>query len=327
MRRFGALSQSGTKRNWSAVHGAAVFALLLIFAPSSFAKSVPGVGGGEVSVEEGYTDNVRASSIAKEGAWYTTVLGEGNWERPSRGWFPDRLGGILQARAYSSIPDRNFAAFGPKFGYDWKLVSLTVEYRYTSPHLQVDASAAVGAFADGHDLSAEFRRKFGKNGRWLAEFTYAFAAETYDSNARGRSFFEDNFEAVLRCRVTSWISPRAGVAFSSRDAISTNFDREETSLLLGLDLYLPAEVRGVFRYEKIWRNFLVGNQRDADGQSNGNFGREDDVYKIETGFDVRVPKLGSTTLRMRYSFQKNDSTRLSRTYDSNELDLRLTYSF
>jgi len=282
---------------------------------------------GEISLEEGYIDNVRADHTLREGAWYTTFETDGIWQREPKGWLPHRVGGLMRARIYSSYGNRDYAEFGPSIGYDWELASLTVEYRFSPDHLRVDPATTVDAFADVHNFSAELRSKFGKKKRWTALFRFDFDAEDYDASFRERSFFEENFEAELRCRATQLITPRASVAFSTRDAISSNFDREEVALLFGFDLYLPAGMRAVLRYEKTWRNFIVGNPTDSTGHKNNNFGREDDAYGFDSGLDIPAPWTDSVTVHLRYRYRDNHSTRPDRSYNTNEGSLRLSYDF
>lgn len=286
----------------------------------------PGVSG-SVSIEEGFTDNVRADELRRDDAWYTTLEGEGTWQRKPRGWLPHRIGGLMRTRLYTGYGDRDYAEFGPNFGYDWDLASLTVDYRLSPDHLRVDPASAVAANADVHDLTAELRSKFGKKKRWTALLTFEFDADFYDASFRERSFFEETVEAGLRCRATPMIAPRASFAYSWRDAISSNYDREEATLLFGFDVYFPAEIRGMVRYEKTWRNFIVGYERDAEGHRNNNFGREDDAHAFETGLDLPVPWIDDTTVHLRYRYRDNESTRTERTYDVNEASLRLSYDF
>lgn len=305
-----------------------VSSLLLASASGSVRAADKELGiDGTVSVEEGYTDNVRADSTQQEGAWFTTFEAEGEWQRKPRGWLPHRLGGLMRARIYSAFDNRDYAEFGPAFGYDWDLASLTVSYELSPDHLRVDPAAEVDAFADVHTLSGELRSKFGKNKRWTAVGRFDFDAEFYDAAFRERSFYEETIEASLRYRATSMLTPRAGVSFSSRDAISSNFDREEVTLLVGFDVYFPAAVRAVFRFERTWRNFLVGYEEDESGQGNNNFGREDDAYDVETGVDVPLPWITATTAHVRYRYRDNQSSRRERTYDLNDVSLRVSYDF
>ena len=286
----------------------------------------PGVSG-TVSIEEGYTDNVRWDKNLRDGAWYTTFEGEGTWQRKPRGWLPHRLGGLMRARVYSGYGNRDYAEVGPTIGYDWKLVSLTIDYRYSPNHLRVDPATTIGAFADVHNLSSELRSKFGKNKRWTALLKVDFDSEFYDPGFRDRNFFQETVEAGLRCRATPMITPRASVAFSTRDAISSNFDREDVGLLFGFDLNLPAGIRGMFRFEKTWRNFLVGYPQDSAGQKNNNYHREDDAYNLESGLDFPVPWTSATTVKLRYRHRDNESSRPDRNFYVNEASLRLSYEF
>ncbi len=317
-----------TARLPRAFRAALALAAALVVSPAgAWARDVePGLDG-SVSLEEGYTDNVRADEARREEAWYTTFEAEGEWQRHPRGWLPHRIGGLMRARVYSAFDNRDYAEFGPSFGYDWDLASLTVSYQLSPDHLRVDPAATADAFADVHNLVAELRSKFGDRKRWTAVLNLEFDAEFYDPPFRERSFYEEAVEAGLRYRLTSYLTPRGGVGFSARDAISSNFDREEIWLLAGFDVYLPADVRLIFRFEKLWRNFLVGYEEDESGDGNSNFGREDDAYTYEAGLDVPVPWIPSTMLRLRYRYRDNDSTRADRTYDINDGSLRLSYDF
>ncbi len=302
--------------------------LLAAFATSADAAAKDEDFGveGSLSIEQGYTDNVRGDNARRDGAWYTELAAEGEWLR-GRGWLPHRIGGFMSARLYPEYDNRDYAVFGPWFGWDWKRVSFIVDYDYSPDRLRVDPATEVDAFADGHDLTAELRSKFGKNKRWMAMTQFQFEADFYDPTFRGRSFYEETVVVGLRCRATDRVTPRAEFAYSWRDAISSNFDREDAKLLVGFDVNLFAGLRGIFRFEKTWRNFLVGYESDAEGVRNNNFGREDDAYDVETGLDAPVPWLESTTVQLRYRHYDNSSSRETRSYDVNEGTLRISYGF
>lgn len=283
--------------------------------------------GGQVSIEEGYTDNVRADAIQRLGAFYTTLEGQAWWRTGWQEWLPHRVGAVVKGRVYSDFSNRDFAEFGPNFAYTWKRLALSVEYRYSPDTLRVDPAATADAFADLHDLSVELRSRFGARKRWTAIVTFDSEWEFYDPDFRARTFFEETITAGLRCRATDLIAPRASVAYSLRDAISQNYDREEVALEFGADFYLPAGLRGLVRYEKAWRNFLVGYAERSTGGFNNNFGREDDANEVEIGLDVPIPRLESTRLGLRYRYKDNLSSRADRSYHTNEGSLKLTYDF
>lgn len=312
----------------AAVAAAVTLALALTAVPAGAAakKKKEITVDGSLWIEEGYTDNVRGDRLRRDGAWYTELGTEAEWQL-RRNWLPDRVGGLVRSRIYAGYGNRDYAVFGPQFGWDWKRLSFDVDYAYSPDRLKVDPEAAIDAFADGHDLTGELKSKFGKNKRWVANMQFQFEADFYDPSFRGRSYYEETVEAGLRCRATDTVTPRAGFAYSWRDAISSNFDREEAKLLVGMDLYLPARVRSTFRFEKTWRNFLVGYDRDADGLRNSNYGREDDAYEFKAGLDVPVPRTTSIVVHLNYRYYENNSTREARSYDVNEGNLRISYDF
>jgi hypothetical protein len=281
---------------------------------------------GWVSLEEGFTDNVRADRLRRDDAWYTTFEASGEWNRP-RGWLPNRVGGIMRARIYPDFDNRDYAAFGPILGYDWARVSLTVDYLYSPNHLRVDPAETIDSFADIHDLTAELRSKLGKKKRLTALVQLEFDADFYDAAFRERSFYEEAVEAGLRYRINTVVTPRMSFTYSTRDAISSNYDRQEFALRLGLDLYLASNVRTLVRYEKTWREFLAENENDAEGDRNSNFGREDDEHDVEVGVDAPVPWTTRTTVHLRYNYKDNQSTRTDRNYHVNEASLRIAYEF
>lgn len=296
-------------------------------APESWgAAPEPGLSG-LIAVEEGYTDNLRDDAVRRDDAFFTGLEAYATWQRKPRGWLPHRIGALARGRIYSRYTERDYAEFGPSFGYDWDRLSLTAAYRFSPDHLRVDPATTEDAFADVHHLPVELRSKFGRNKRWTAVAVFDSHWEDFDPAYRERSFFEESIEAGLRCRATQTVAPRAGVTYAVRDASGPNYDREEIGVLFGFDLYLPAEIRAIFRYEKTWRNFLVGDALDKDGRRNNNFGREDDADKFETGIDVPVPGLESASLQARYRFKDNKSTRPDRTFEDNEATLRLAYAF
>lgn len=315
-----------TRRPAPACRAVLLLAILAVPAAAAAAKKDETGVDGTLAIQQGYTDNVRGDRLRQDAAWYTDLEAEAEWLR-GRGWLPHRLGGFMRSRIYAGYGNRDYAVFGPWFGWDWKRLSLTVDYEYSPDRLRVDPEAAVDAFADGHDLSGELRSKFGKKKRWMARAQFQFEAEFFDPSFRERSYYEETVVLGLRCRATDRLSPRAEFTYSWRDAISSNFDREEAKLMAGLDVYLPARIRGIVRFEKTWRNFIVGFERDADGRRNNNFGREDDAYEVETGLDIPVPWLDSTTVHLRYRYYDNSSTRDTRSYDVNEGKLRISYAF
>lgn len=283
--------------------------------------------GGQLSIEEGYTDNVRADAVRIDDAFYTTLEGQGWWRRAKKGWLPHYLGASVRGRVYSGFSNRDFAEFGPSLGYTWKLATLSMDYRFSPETLRVDPEATADGFAEVHDLSTELRSRFGAGRRWTATLNLDSEWEEFEPAFRGRSYFEETIKAGLRYRATRVIMPRASVAYSIRDATSQNFDREEVALLFGVDFFLPAGVRALVRYEKTWRNFIVGFEQDPEGGKNTNFGREDDEDQFEAGLDVPMPYLESVKLRLRYRYRDNHSTRESRTFDVNEASVKLTYDF
>jgi len=311
-------------RLWS--RAALVGALLLVAHGAHARGPEPGVSG-IVAIEEGYTDNLRADARSPVDAFFTDLRGEATWQRKPRGWLPHRLGALVHGRLYGQYTNRGFSEFGPSLGYDWDLVSLTVDYHYSPDRLRVDPATTADGFADGHDLPIEFRSKFGKNKRWTALLELDSQWEFYDPPFRERSFFEETVEAGLRCRATKLVAARASVAYAVRDAISENFDREEVSVLFGFDLFLPGQVRSIFRYEKTWRNFLVGSPADPLCAQNNNCGREDDVNHFQTGLDVPVPGIETATFHFQYDYRDNASSRRDRNYSVNEASLGLSYEF
>jgi hypothetical protein len=314
------------------------------FAPGECAAADPTPGlSGNVWIEEGFTDNLRADHILRTNAFFTALQGETWWQRgrlqgkhgkhPGRyekppDWFPHRFGATVGGAAYSEYQKYDFAEFGPSFAYDWDLVTLTVDYRYSPHHLRVDPSAALPAYADDHDLSAEFRSKFGEGKRGTAILDFDSSWEFYDKKdpkIHGRSYFQEQIEAGLRWRVTEWITPRASVICKLRHADSANYDLNQIGLLAGFDLTLPFGVRGILRYEHAWRTYPVDSVPPAKPPSN--FEREDKVDCFESGFDVPFPYVEAAHFELRYRRRNNDSTRVDRNYYSNEAGLRLRYDF
>lgn len=325
---------ASAKRVARALATAAVLSALFVPASESRADlSELGVSG-NLSIEEGYTDNVRWDKNGlREGAWYTTFETRVDWQHDPREWnrwlrwLPHRLGALTRYRVYSGFGNRDYAEFGPTVGYDWDRASLTLEYRYSPDHLRVDPATTIDAFADVQNFSAELRSKFGKRKRWTALLVFDLDAEDYDPGYKDRDFVEETVEAGLRCRATPLITPRASVTYAHRDANSSNYDREEVGLLFGFDLYLPAGVRALFRYEKTWRNFLVGYPGDSTGDRNNNYGREDDAYNFDTGLEFPMPWLEAIQVHLRYRHRDNDSSRPDRNYKVNEGSLKLAYGF
>lgn len=315
--------RTGTRQ----VAASTIFVVALLSCGASSAKDPePGLSG-TLSFEEGFTDNVRADPTLTQSAFFSNLGGEATWQRKPRGWIPHRFGGLVRGRMYSDdrFSNRDYAEFGPSLGYDWRLATLTVGYTYSPDRLRVDPATTVDGYADIHNLPIELRSKFGENKRWTALLTVESEWDFYAPPFHERTYFDETVEAGLRCRATERIAPRASVAYSIRDAISQNFDREEVSVLVGFDLYLPADLRMVFRYEKTWRNFLVGYATDPQGGRNNNFGREDDVNHFQTGLDIPLPWVEAMTIRIRYDYRDNVSSRPDRSYTSNEASLGFTY--
>ncbi len=313
-----------------------------LFAPRECAAADPKPGlSGDVWVEEGYTDNLRADHTPRTTAFFTELEGEAWWQRGTiqgkhgkhpgryekpRDWFPDRFGATVNGAVYSEYSKHDYAEFGPSFAYDWDLVTLTVDYRYSPHHLRVDPSAAIPAYADDHDLSAEFRSKFGADKRGTAILAFESSWEFYDKKEERRSYFQEQLESGLRWRLTEWLTPRASAIYKLRDAHSANYDLSQIGLLVGFDVSLPFGVRGIFRYEHAWRTYPVG-ERTPSGHLNSNFDRHDDVDWVESGFDVPFPYVDAAHFELRYRHRDNDSTRTDRTYFINEAGLRLRYDF
>lgn len=283
---------------------------------------------GTVSVEEGWIDNVRAAATNIEGAWYTGFDGEASWDRGGRrGWLPHWYGGLVRGRVYSEFSERDFAQFGPSMGWDWKRVALGLEYRYSPETLRVDPEADANAFAETHNLYAELRSRFGHNKRWTVLLASQSDWEYYDPAYWERTHFEETIEGSVRCRATEMVQVRTGVAYAIRESRSENFDRDQATALFGFDLFLPWDMRALMRYEKTWRNFLVGYPTDSAGDRNSNYGREDDVNAFEAGLDLPAPWLKGATFHLRYRYRHNGSTRQDRDYTTNEGALRMTYAF
>lgn len=287
----------------------------------------PGLSG-SVWIEEGYTDNLRADRIVRNEAFFTALGGEAQWRRRKpRGWLPHWFGGGIDGRMYSKYSSHDYAEFGPAFGYDWRRLSMAVEYDYSPDHLRVDPSASIPAFADDHDLTAEFRSKFGRNRRWMALLQLDSRWELYGKDYEARTYFQEEIEAGLRWRATDRFTPRASVVYTTRDADGPNYDLDQVATLLGFDVSLPSGIRAIFRYERKWRDYLVGSAKDPTGKKNNNFDREDDVNFFEAGFDVPFPWVDSATIQLRYRNRDNDSSRIDRSYTVNEAGLRLVYDF
>lgn len=301
-------------------------ATTLLGGADAFAGPKPGLSG-QVSVGEGWTDNVRGDPVLKEEAWFTAFEGESTWQRKPKGWLPHRVEGLVRGRVYSEFSNRDYAQFGPSVGWDWEHLSLTFDYRYTPNRLRVDDDAAVDAFADDHDLAAEFRSKFGERKRWTAILTFASEWEDYERDFRDRTYFEEAIDAEIRCRANDFLTPRASFGYTTRDAYGENFDRDEFGLLIGFDAYPGKGVRLIARYGKVWRNFHVGKGADQPGQVSNNRGRDDNVDNVEAGVDVPLPWIDGTRLEARWRYHDNHSSRPSRAYDQNEGDLRLVYEF
>lgn len=309
-----------------ALAGAALVSTLFGGAGALAGGPDPGLSG-LVSVEEGWTDNVRGDPVLKEEAWFTGFEGEGTWQRKPRGWLPHRLEGLVRGRVYGEYSSRNYAEFGPAIGWDWKHLALTFEYRYTPNRLRVDDDAAVDAYADDHDLIAEFRSKFGEGKRWTTLLTFASGWEDYERDFRERTYFEEAIEAEVRYRANDWVTPRAGFTYSIRDAFGENYDRDQFGLLIGVDVHPWRQLRLVLRYEKLWRDYSVGKGADQPGQSSSNRGRDDDVDAVEAGADVPLPWVTGTHMEARCRYRDNVSSRDVRSYDQTEATLRLVYEF
>ena len=287
----------------------------------------PGLSG-SLWIEEGFTDNLRADHLIRTEAFYTALGGEAEWRRRKpRGWIPHWFGADINGRMYSKYSNHDYAEFGPTFGYDWRRLSLAVAYDYSPDHLRVDPSSAIPAFADDHHLSTEFRSRFGKNKRWMALLQLDSSWERYSNDFRPRSYFQEEIEAGLRWRVTQFLAPRTSIVYTTREADGPNYDLDQIGLLVGFDAYLPKGIRAIFRYERKWRDYLVGSAKDPTGKKNNNFGREDDVNCFETGLDIPFPWIDAATIELRYSHRDNGSTRIDRSYYLNEAELRLVYDF
>lgn len=299
----------------------------LLDAVPAAAKRHPMQLTGELSVEEGYTDNVRGSSTATEDAFFTTLHGYADAERHGRGWLPHHFGGAIKGRIYSEFSDRDYVELTPHAGYDWGPVDLTVDYRYSPERLRIDRDAGDNAFADEHEITGELRTKWGRDHRWTAALEINSEWSDYSGADSARDSIEPGGEAWIRFRPIEWFVPRAGISYSMRDSDTEDQDREEIGMLVGADSRLFDRIRLTLRYERGWRNYTVESPLSPHGGRNDNFGRDDDIDEIETAMRVDVPWLDGAQVVLRYRYREVDSTRVDHSYNVNEAGLGFFYAF
>lgn len=283
-----------------------------------------------MTVEQSYTDNIRSQSGPRRDSENFTT-----W-KPSVGYtqdrfraFPERLSLMVLGHVFYRFPDFNYVEVRPRAEYGFRRTDVRLEYQYTPRRLLFDREedGAPGAYFTGNLFDGRVQHKFGRHKRLRSKLGIELDWRDFESPDRGRTEMTPTVYGDLRFVTTSRLTPRVGFEYGQRAAKRSNYDREEIRAKAGFDLRLLWGLTARFRYERIWYEYTVDNERGPDGHRNSNYGRDDDINQYEAWLFYPVPILEGLVTRFRYKYRDADSTRPDRVFTRTEVSLEFSYAF
>lgn len=289
-----------------------------------------GSWGGEVAIEQAYTDNVRSEPEAEQDdEYFSKFVGFVEHRQPHARVLPARVGMMVRGHLFYRFPNFDYVELRPQALYSLGRTDLMVLYGFIPRRLLFDREedGGAGVYFTEHLAAGEAQHKFGRHKRLRARLLFELEVRDFSAPNSERSSVAPRMAADVRYQVVSWWVPRVGFELGTRNARSDNYSRDEAGVIAGFDAQLGHGISGRFRYRRSWRDYTVDSERDDTGNDNSNFRRNDDIDDYRTWLTVAVPPVSGLAVRVRYFFRNGDSSRADRIFARHEVGIEAQYVF
>ena len=213
------------------------------------------------------------------------------------------------------VKDADYLRIEPRLNYKFHGNDLSLRYFYIPRERSSDDPDAAGATKSVNNVGLRFSRRW--NRRLRTRLGYQFSHEDFVlSSTLNRNIHK--VRGDIRYRFHKLFTPGIGFELGFRRAEAGRSYNQGGPVLL-VESRITKKIRADLRYRYRFRDYPTGDSGSS------NFGRED--HKNDVRLRARYKLTDNWLPFLYFSYKNSDSTRTSRTYDTAEVGLGISFRF